>query len=313
MRLASSSSRVVAWLFFLERCGSIVKSIVRIDITLTLNSPPTQETMMSTTTATNALVPVEPDSIMDLDDEVDEVDCSDCQEIVELLLQDDDEDLYDPFYADNNPTVTDTASATSALQGLQTPRQVSEGSTSTSTVPLKLTNRPAIPLYLSCNPDHLSPYQVEIRKQIQFFEATPQYVNGQRVKGRNKAIVLGQVGVQCRHCAHVLPPQTRAKGSTYFPQKLVGIYQAAQILSTTHLLEACPFLPQGQRQILLQLQQTSKTYRTTAGKDYWGRTATALGVYQDEHGLRFEHRLPTYEELKARHEGATQTLTMEEY
>eukprot|EP00980_Cylindrotheca_fusiformis_P013797 scaffold3563_cov70-Cylindrotheca_fusiformis.AAC.4 len=245
-------------------------------------------------------------------------DSEECEEIVELLLQD------DPFDTEAAAAFPESnMMITSDLHQFQTPRQVSEGSQSKSattndgatttsmmmmtddnamvTPPLlKLTGRPPISLYLSCNPDYLSPYQVEIRKQIQFFEATPEYVNGQHVKGRNKAIVLGQVGVQCRHCAHVTPPQTRAKGSTYFPQKLLGIYQAAQILSTTHLLESCPLVPPAQREHLKQLQQSSKASRT-AGKDYWASTAQSVGVFQDEHGLRFEHRMPTYDEVLARH------------
>jgi hypothetical protein len=232
---------------------------------------------------------------------------SECEEIVELLLQDD--SFYDQ--EDMDGPMTDGPL-------YQAPRQVSEGSKSNdmpeeedlgtmvtmmeeeeAQAQHKLTGRPAIQLYLSCNPEHLSPYQVEIRKQIQFFEATLPYVSGQRVKGRNKSIVLGQVGVQCRHCAHVISPQNRAKGSTYFPQKLVGIYQAAQILSTTHLLEACPLVPPESRQHLKALQQNSKASRT-AGKDYWASTAQALGVYGDEYGLRFEFRMPSYETLKAR-------------
>jgi hypothetical protein len=253
------------------------------------------------------------EAIMDLDSPNfdaynEEEDGSECEEVFELLLQDypfdDQEDMTCPM--------TDCPLYQTSL------RQVSEGSKSNAVseedlgtrmtmmeeetlaqAQLKLTGRPAIQLYLSCNPEHLSPYQVEIRKQIQFFEATLPYVNGQRVKGRNKAIVLGQVGVQCRNCARVMPPQNRAKGSTYFPQKLVGIYQAAQILSTTHLLEACPLVPPESRQHLKALQQNSKASRT-AGKDYWASTAQALGVYEDEHGLRFEDRIPSYDTLIAR-------------
>jgi hypothetical protein len=180
-----------------------------------------------------------------------------------------------------------------------------DGTTSTTTAQQQqqqqkgLTNRFPVPLYLSCNPDHLNDYQVEIRKMIQLFEATPAYVEGQRVKGRNRAIVLGQVGVQCRFCGHVFPPQNRAKGSTYFPQKLAGIYQACQILSTTHLLGSCPNISSETKSQLQEMQKTSKASRT-AGKDYWASTAEALGVYEDDYGLRFETRIPTYDDMKAR-------------
>ena len=36
----------------------------------------------------------------------------------------------------------------------------------------------------------------------------------------------------------------------------------------------------------------------TAGKEYWSKTAQALGVYEDEHGLRFKDRLPSWQEMK---------------
>ena len=185
---------------------------------------------------------------------------------------------------------------------------------------LALTGRPGIPLYLSCNPDHLSLYQSEIRKHIQFFEATPVYVNNnQQVKGRNKAIVLGQVGIQCVHCSFVLPLSNRSKGNMYFPQKLIGIYQASQILSTNHLLESCQHIPASTRETLKEYQSRSQSTIAssaskngdggsggnlvnsggrTAGKEYWSKTAQALGVYEDEHGLRFKDRLPSWQEMK---------------
>ena len=191
---------------------------------------------------------------------------------------------------------------------------------------LKLTGRPGIPLYLSCNPDHLSVYQTEIRKHIQFFEATEVYVNSnEQVKGRNKAIVLGQVGIQCCHCAYIFPLSERSRGNMYFPQKLLGIYQASQILSTNHLLDSCTMIPSSIRNMLKEYQQQSNSTATqkssttatvglvgsytgstpggrAAGKDYWSRTAQALGVYEDEYGLRFKDRLPTYQELKDLHD-----------
>ncbi|KAL3930816.1 MAG: hypothetical protein SGBAC_011601 [Bacillariaceae sp.] len=263
-------------------------------------------------------------------------DNEDCEEIVDLLLNpfDEDDDAIgvvnvfgndddvepksdDVFMMMDDKLMTDVdgQELSSSL------RQVSEGSKST-TVPdgmitssnnnammsaqqqklqisVGLTNRIPIQLYLSCNPDYLNDYQVEIRKLIQLFEATPAYVEGQRVKGRNRAIVLGQVGVQCAHCGQLFPPQNRAKGSTYFPQKLAGIYQACQILSATHLLDSCPNIPPPTRAKLQEMQKTSKASRT-AGKDYWASTAEALGVYEDGHGLRFEKRIPTYDQLKAR-------------
>ena len=64
------------------------------------------------------------------------------------------------------------------------------------------TGRPPIPLYLSCNPDKLSEYQCLIRKEMEFFEALQLEVDS-NAKGRNRPVVLGQVGIRCRHCRFV--------------------------------------------------------------------------------------------------------------
>lgn len=153
----------------------------------------------------------------------------------------------------------------------------------------RLTGRPSIQLYLSCNPDHLSPYQCLIRRNIELFEATEKDLEG-RVKGRNRPIVLGQVGIRCRHCANVYPVEERARGAMYYPHELIGIYQAAQILSQGHFLSGqCTFLPSAEREEM-QTLKSQKSF-ATAGKEYWAATAKVLGVYEDQHGLRFEERL----------------------
>lgn len=151
-----------------------------------------------------------------------------------------------------------------------------------------MTGRPSIPLYLSCNPDHLSEYQCAIRKNVELFEASHADVTS-RIKGRNKPIVLGQVGIRCMHCSHVYPVETRERGSMYYPHALVGIYQAAQILSQQHLLGSCPYVPPHIREEIQSLK--NKKSFATAGKEYWAHTARALGVYEDQYGLRFVHRL----------------------
>ena len=62
--------------------------------------------------------------------------------------------------------------------------------TSTSTLTPTMTGRPPKLLYLSCNPDSLNDYQCLVRKNMEFFEATPADLE-KHVKGRNKPITLG--------------------------------------------------------------------------------------------------------------------------
>lgn len=182
---------------------------------------------------------------------------------------------------------TDLASTTEPQQHQQQLLPEQDPSVVHTAVPV-VTGRPSIPLYLSCNPDHLSEYQCAIRKNVELFEANEADLTS-RIKGRNKPIVLGQVGIRCMHCKNVFPVESRERGSMYYPHALVGIYQAAQILSQQHLLGTCPYVPAHIREEMQSLK--NKKSFATAGKEYWAKTAKALGVYEDQYGLRFVHRL----------------------
>ena len=87
----------------------------------------------------------------------------------------------------------------------------------------RLTGRPPICLYMTCDNDSLSEYQCLVRKQIQLFEATPEDADT-NAQGRNKPIQAGQLGICCRHCCF-LPPKHRSRGAVYYPAKLDGLYQ----------------------------------------------------------------------------------------
>eukprot|EP00980_Cylindrotheca_fusiformis_P001572 scaffold360_cov107-Cylindrotheca_fusiformis.AAC.2 len=149
-----------------------------------------------------------------------------------------------------------------------------------------LSGKKPVLLYMSCDDDSLSPYQCLVRKQIELYEADRQEVES-NAKGRNKPIVLGQVGIRCRHCS-MLHHKTRDRGSKYYPAKLNGLYQAAQSMASGHLCYHCKQVPQSLRNELLILRE--KKSSAGGGKKYWGDGVRVLGVYEDEHGLRFKKK-----------------------
>ena len=79
---------------------------------------------------------------------------------------------------------------------------------------------------LPSDEDNLSEYQCLIRSQIELFAAQVRDIEC-NAQGRNKPIVVGQVGIRCKACASI-PPGRRPRGAVYFPAKLPGLYQAAQ-------------------------------------------------------------------------------------
>lgn len=66
-----------------------------------------------------------------------------------------------------------------------------------------LTYRPPILMFMECDRETLSEYQCLVRQQIEIFEAEMDSIKG-KAQGRNTPILLGQVGIRCKHCA-VLP------------------------------------------------------------------------------------------------------------
>ena len=153
-----------------------------------------------------------------------------------------------------------------------------------------LTGRPAIKLYLSCDPGTFSDYQVIVRQNIELFEALQADVDS-NAQGRNNPIVLGQVGIRCRHC-NFLPPSERTRGSTYYPSKLSGLYQAAQNLAVSHLMDNCPYVPAETRECLNCLRDQKSA--AGGGKNEWANRTNALGVYEDGNGLRFAERVDAF-------------------
>lgn len=141
---------------------------------------------------------------------------------------------------------------------------------------------PAVSLALACDDEHLSEYQIMVRKQLEVFEAQPEDVES-NTQGRKKQVSLGQVGIRCKHCAS-LPLRQRGRGAVYYPAKLQGVYQAAQNMASSHLCESCQCIDEPLKSELKTLRERRDT--ASGGKQYWADGARALGLFEAEDGLR---------------------------
>ena len=144
-----------------------------------------------------------------------------------------------------------------------------------------------LPAILSLPEDHikLSTHQVFLRHQIEAFRASVEDIST-HTRGRNKPVTTGQIGIRCRHCAHI-PVGQRQKGSTYFPATLLGLYQAAQNMSTTHMqCGLCLEMPNEIKQQFAHLIST-KVASFGAGRPYWEKAAKKLGFVDTDNGIRF--------------------------
>lgn len=153
--------------------------------------------------------------------------------------------------------------------------------------PLLVPRTNGICLTLSCDNEQLSDYQIYVRKQLEMFEALQEDVES-NTQGRKKQVVLGQVGIRCRHCTG-FPVRQRGRGAVYYPTKLQGIYQAAQNMASTHLCESCQCIPPNLKNDLRLLRERRNT--AGGGKQYWAEAARAMGIQETgEGGLRLRRR-----------------------
>ena len=61
-------------------------------------------------------------------------------------------------------------------------------------------------------------------------------------------------------------------------------------MSKNHIDNHCSSIPAETRQKLLQLKESKR--RAGGGKTYWAVSAEALGVFEDQYGLRFTKEAP---------------------
>ncbi len=143
-------------------------------------------------------------------------------------------------------------------------------------------------IYVTSDDDSLSPYQCLVRKQIQLFEASETDIHA-TAQGRNRPIIVGQVGIRCIHCGR-LPIERRARGAVYFPSTLMSTYQTAQNMANSHLMKDCLDIPRYIREDLvrIRLRENSESQNTRksafgGGRAYWARgLQTNHGVIETE-------------------------------
>lgn len=144
-----------------------------------------------------------------------------------------------------------------------------------------------LPVILAIQDDgvKLSPRQAFLRLQIEAFEASEDEV-AVHARGRNKKIKLRQVGIRCRHCAH-LPVVMKQKGSTYFPATLAGLYQAGQNMCSIHFQSGrCKNTPAAVKRQFVSFMST-RGGGLGVGSPYWADAANQLGLVNSDDGIRF--------------------------
>jgi len=139
-------------------------------------------------------------------------------------------------------------------------------------------------LHVSSDDDVLSPYQCLVRKQIELFEASEADIHA-TAQGRNRPIILKQVGIRCVHCGR-FPIEKRARGAVYFPSTLMSTYQTAQNMANSHLIKDCLAIPKSIREdlIRIRLRENSESQNTRKSAFGGGRTYWARGL-QTNHGV----------------------------
>jgi len=183
--------------------------------------------------------------------------------------------LINPDGAGVFPLIDNKLPAKVSLPRINPPLHEREG---TTPEPAGLApSRAATVLYMKYDVDVLSDYQCLVRKNIEFFETGEKDVDS-TAKGRNKPILLWQVGIRCRHCSW-RDPRERKKGAMSYPAKLNGIYKAAQSLASSHLCTHCDSIPDDIRKQLLALKERKSS--AGGGKDYWSDSASILGIAED--------------------------------
>jgi len=138
---------------------------------------------------------------------------------------------------------------------------------------------------------HLTALHCFVRRQcVYFFTATAEDVKVPR-KGRQKSLVLGQIGIGCIHCKD---SKSKLKGCTYFPGSIGGIYNATMIIMQRHF----PVCPSVTKEIFGDYNKLkSLTARSASTKEYWVSAAIKLGLFDTKHGVFFKKEVVSQNEF----------------
>lgn len=159
-------------------------------------------------------------------------------------------------------------------------------STPPSTVSVQLhsadNNFPPTSLHLLDDHLYFSRRQCLLREQIVLFRAscsTPR-------TGRRSPVLINQVGIRCRHCAHLAQLPT---GAAFFPHNVKGIYALAMKMRTNHFENGvCSQMPHNLKTEFASLVGRWKTIdQCVGGKLVWERRAKTLGLIDTSGGIRF--------------------------
>ncbi len=187
-----------------------------------------------------------------------------------------------------HPVPTAISSATTTTRS-----RLLSGSTS-MTSPLSSSSRSQVKPYyqrkiIALSTEHdeerLSQFLCFVRsKCVEVFMANDEDVASRRT---SKKVVMGQVGIRCRFCAHI-PHRERAGRSSSFPSSISRLYQSLTMMLREHFIN-CHMLP---RQIKDQYFSLKEIVSQGApeSKKYWVESAQILGLVDTEEGIRFGRR-----------------------
>jgi hypothetical protein len=158
-----------------------------------------------------------------------------------------------------------------------------------------LANLSAMTLATPEDAESLNPLHCFVRKQLELFAANETDVAAP-APGRKTPVVLGQVGIRCRHCAK-LPAKDRVKRAVCYPPNVQGVYHAVSNMKFDHFA-ICPALPFESREEFNALRKSSvrrgikkRSGSSIPGRsstsDYYEKAAVAKGLVDSDTGIRF--------------------------